>query len=211
MSEQLLAHPINPGDQWLTMEWEHAAMQYAPRTRTVRGQDASGRWMLATEGDIYVTLHATVEEIARIRDFDLRANAEREKSNRERQERAERDAAEKAAREHLDGFDVGMPPMRRAKALASLTSPVRFAGKITTRRDAIRERVQEGWVVAPHDRDGARFIGPDGRFYTQRDITKFAIDYAAYLSRCPASVAPTCRPSLHVSTQEGGNDETATT
>lgn len=190
MLEQLLAQPINPGDQWLTMEWEHATMQYAPRTRTVRGQDASGRWMLATEGDIYVTLHATVEEIARIREFDLRANAEREKSNRERQERAARDAAEKAAREELDGFDVGMPPMRRAKALAALTSPVRFAGKVTTRRDAIRERVQAGWVVTTHDRDVGRFVGPDGTFYTQRDITKFAIDYAAHLSRRPSGGPP---------------------
>lgn len=78
------------------------------------------------------------------------------------------------------GFTAGMSGVTRQRALQVLAAQQGFDGVLRTRKEAIREMIARGYRVVGTGKN-RRFTSPDGGFYTQADLTKTGMDFAAYL------------------------------
>jgi len=91
-----------------------------------------------------------------------------------------RNEAAEAAAASLDDFESTLTPTSRARAIEALNAKIRINGVFQTRKQYIRDRVAQGAVVSTNS-EGRVLQSPDGSYMRQRDITKFALDYAEYL------------------------------
>lgn len=128
-------------------------------------------------------LFNTVEEAKAEREFQSR----QAKSSAEFTARANKSAptadTERAEKEDIDGFADDKSPMARQKAKAALMTTVRSNGRYMTRRDLIREMVNEGAELADHKQFGRILRRPNGAFIEQAKLTKTGMDYAEHLIR----------------------------
>lgn len=110
------------------------------------------------------------------------------RSHQRSQELAEqvrrKEEEERARREDTKGFADQFSPPRRAKILNALNRQRSISRKFVTLREWVPQKVKEGWHVAPHPKFTRIFEDPSGtNFYTQKDITGTAMDYAEYLTK----------------------------
>jgi len=89
----------------------------------------------------------------------------------------EKEAEQKRQAEDLDEFDSSMTPMQRGRVISALSKQVNYGGRVLTKRDLIRDRVDAGYTV---DEDG-NLADPDGSFLGPNVLTKTGIDYARHL------------------------------
>jgi hypothetical protein len=102
--------------------------------------------------------------------------------------RTEKEAAAAAyvnQRASLDRFLAQFPQLAGAKANAALTKKVMWAGVYLPRHGNVEQRVAEGWHVETTPKGERRFYSPDGRFLTEKDTSKVALDYAEFLRASP--------------------------
>ena len=111
----------------------------------------------------------------------------RQKEEAEQRVRDEKESADRAAREDLDEFDSSMTPMQRGRVLSALSKQVNYGGRVLTKRDLIRDRVNAGYTV---DEDG-NLADPDGSFLGPNVLTKTGIDYARHLIERQNTPGPT--------------------
>jgi len=96
-------------------------------------------------------------------------------------------AAEKAAKkaaddDRFDGFGADASHALRGKMRAHLDQQVRANGEVTTRRDMVKKRVEDGWTVEDHPADGRRFVHPNGEtYFAEKQLSKTSLDYANHL------------------------------
>jgi hypothetical protein len=84
-------------------------------------------------------------------------------------------------RANLDRFITQFPRLAGAKANAALTKKVMWSGVYIPRHEHVEQRVAQGWHVETTPKGERRFYGPDGRFLTEKDTSKVALDYAEFL------------------------------
>lgn len=118
---------------------------------------------------------------------DVRFEMRRDTANltsraRTRGETEAREATERE-RTYLDGFEDTFTPRQRAKVVEAITRQVGVNNVFASRRDHIRRLVREGYRVAVVP-GGARVLRNPATesYYTEKDLTKAALDYAEYLS-----------------------------
>ncbi len=90
--------------------------------------------------------------------------------------RLAREAAIEAAIIDLDGYEGDLPPMKLGRVRATLTTMVLYSGRPISRRDLIRLKVSDGWIVTSHGLEA-----PDGVYLSEKALTKTGLDYAGYL------------------------------
>jgi uncharacterized protein (DUF4415 family) len=141
--------------------------------------EQGGRLFIETEGRRSHELLAPSELEAEIRRDEANAISRRGRETA----KAAAEAAETARaveRTDDDGFTAAMSSVARQRALTVLDAKQRFDGNLRRRKDVIREFVAQGRQVVGSGKN-RRLEAPDGRFYTEADITKTGMDYAAFL------------------------------
>ena len=114
--------------------------------------------------------------------FDTKQLEQRQKGRRAAEEREAKEAAEKAAREDTHGFAEQFGAMRRQKILDALLKQRSYKGQFMPVKELVEQLYREGYQVKPHSKFKLIAESPDGSsFWTQRDLTKTAIDYLRYL------------------------------
>lgn len=146
--------------------------------RRVIGVHESGKLIVETEGAKFHSLVAQDKIDAEIL-FDQRRLESKKNMKALVTEQAAKVASEKAEREDLDGFDVGMSPLKRARAIEVLQVQV-FHNQVEfiSRRDLVRKAVRHGAYAGVKDGKPA-IIYPDGAFLF---FPKIAVEYASYLT-----------------------------
>lgn len=137
------------------------------------------------------------EEIDKIVTFDEKSLAQRQSrvAHQEEEERILR--SQQAELEDIDGFADDKSPMAKQRIINALNKKVMRGGKLVSRKDIIREMVQDGAVVeaAKREKEGRRLVQPDGSYLGEDQITKTGIDYAEYLMRYNKSASVSGRKS----------------
>lgn len=113
--------------------------------------------------------------------FDTKQLEQRQKGKRAAEEREAKEAAEKAERENTYGFAEQFGAMRRQKVLDALLKPRSYKGQFMPVKELVEQLYRKGYQVKPHSKFKLIAESPDGSFWTQRDLTKTAMDYLRYL------------------------------
>ncbi len=101
------------------------------------------------------------------------------------QEAAIRDKNIREELNDLDGFER-TSTTSKARIVSILSKLVKSGGKVLSRRDLIRQKINEGFRVK-----GTRLSNKHGAFIDDKALTKTGIDYAAYLGqRLDSSMKP---------------------
>ena len=162
-----------PAITWQSVEGQRTVVQAFERN----GVPYYG---IATEGSRSMVL-LPASELELERTFDEKNYAQRQASKARSAAQAELEKSLKERHQDTRGFTDGMSDMQRGKVLDNLLRPISSDGVLFTRKGLVEQRVAAGWRVQP-SKTGRRFVGPDGSFLTERDLTKTALDYAAYLT-----------------------------
>lgn len=156
------------------------------RRRVVQVQDTprGRRLVIATEGS---TIHELLppEELAR--------EIHRDEANAASRRKAHAQTAQAVAAAQppapVVAFAATLSPTAGGKAIAVLQKQRTFNGRAMSCHTYVTNAVAEGARVA-HAPDGARrLMHPDGSFMAEKDLTKTAMDYAAFLTATPAKLA----------------------
>jgi hypothetical protein len=83
----------------------------------------------------------------------------------------------------LYGFTTSMPAVKARKIEETLDKQQGFSGHVMPRRVFVEQTVESGAVVTSSQKGDRRLVFPDGSFFTERDVTKIALDYADHLIR----------------------------
>ena len=81
----------------------------------------------------------------------------------------------------MDVYTGGMGAMRGAKARSALDRNVMSDGKLLSTRSLIEAKVKAGYSVSSGQK-GQRLMSADGRYLTEKQVTKTGIGYAKLLS-----------------------------
>lgn len=141
--------------------------------------EQSGRLVIKTEGQPFSELLAPSDLEAQVRRDEANAISRRGRETAKAAAGAA-ETARVAERTDDDGFTAGMSSVARQRALTVLDTKQGFTGIIRRRKDAIREMVAQGRRVVGSGKN-RRLEAPDGSYYTESDITKTGMDYAAFL------------------------------
>jgi hypothetical protein len=121
--------------------------------------------------------------IAQSRREEERRSRDAEWEKRKQAEQTKRDDAERLIHDSYHGFLDGMTPLKIGKVRAALETSIQMDGVLYTRKTLIEKLVAEGRKVEIHPSAGRVLIDrSQGRFHYQKDLTKIALDYAAFLS-----------------------------
>lgn len=150
-------------------EWRSV---YGPRSARVVGERAFIRTGDSPLEQV-LPLRELAQEIAR----DEKNFASREAIHTKKTSEV---ASEESDFELLTGFLKRFTPQRAGKIKASLLVKQRFNGKILSRKIFVEDAISDGAdVVASAGKRVLRW--PSSSYMTEADITKTAMDYAAYL------------------------------
>lgn len=72
-------------------------------------------------------------------------------------------------------------PRTRARAEAALMRQMRWDGRYAFRSDEIERRIAAGATIELSRQGTRRLVNPSGSFLDEEQITKTAMDYAAFL------------------------------
>ena len=87
-----------------------------------------------------------------------------------------------AERADIDGFADDLTPMRRGKIIEALAVQMTLnRGSVKSRRDHIRDLLAKGYKVVHDPRRGRILQTDQGDFWFEKELTKTALDYAAFL------------------------------
>jgi len=114
-------------------------------------------------------------------DFDTRSLGSHQRMKEKSASVAAKASAEKAAYEETYGFADQLSPRSRARAIAALNKVQGFGGEYTSRREAILGFVKQGAKIDHEGRFGRVLRMPSGSFWTEKDLTKTGMDFAAYM------------------------------
>lgn len=120
-------------------------------------------------------------EVPKEIEFDTKQLASRQKTQRSREEREAKEAADKAKRENTYGFAEQFGAMRKQKILDALLKQRSYDRQYMPVKELAERLYREGYEVKPHAKFKLIARSPDGTFWTQRDLTKTAMDYLRYL------------------------------
>ena len=81
----------------------------------------------------------------------------------------------------LAKFLATFEPMQRAKVEAALLRQQRWDGRPAFRHVEMERRVREGAKIELSRQGTRRLVNPSGSFLDEAQITKTAMDYAAFL------------------------------
>jgi len=89
-----------------------------------------------------------------------------------------------AEREDTEGFADQFSPLKRGRIIKTLNATMTLdRGPVKTRKQHVRDLVAKGFRPAVVPGVGEVLQGPDETYYRAKDLTKTAIDYAAWLTR----------------------------
>lgn len=157
------------GRKWVSPEGE----------RTVEAVRPDGKLMVTRPG---IKGHELVspDQLESTVRFDERAAESRKASQAKQAAIADTEAKEAAKRSDMDGFGSDKTPVWRKNAEEALNKNITSGGRLTTRKDLVRDRVESGAEIVS-GKEGRRLQLPDGRFLGEAQISKTAMDYAEHL------------------------------
>ncbi|MCB1401208.1 MAG: hypothetical protein KDJ82_15905, partial [Rhodobacteraceae bacterium] len=167
------------GESWAV--WPNGAAE--PTTKRVIStemRNGAPVFLVQTDGERTADI-LTAEQVAQERTRDTR-NLESRKARKDadrQKEVAEKKRKDEA--EDVDGFTDNMTPLQAGKVLGALTAKVNYNGRAVSRRDLIREKVNNGAVIEELDAEGEILMSPDETFLNRKAITKIGLDYAKHL------------------------------
>lgn len=144
--------------------------------RRVVGAHPSGKLLVATEGQPFQALIAQ-DKIEAEMSLDQRRLESHQRTKAAVTLEKAKAASAKLEHEDLDGFDLGMPPLERGKAIKVLQVQVYNRGEFISRRNLVRAAVRHGASVGKIQGKFALTYA-DGVYLI---LPKIAIDYASYL------------------------------
>jgi len=153
--------------------------------RVERVEDFPGlglRAFISTEGERHQEL-LSPDQIARQIQIDesRAAHARRAADARASEEVTSRAAVAREATSPFGRFLAALSPPGAAKARAALMRQVSIRQKMTTRREFVEQAVLKERATVGLRRDGRCLIFPDEGYFREADLTKIALDYAAFL------------------------------
>ena len=157
-----MTESLDEADEWDSVEGR----------KKVVGKHPSGKLMVKV-GDQRFPVLLDPKELEREKEFDAKRLASHQKMKATVDKEKQQAAAAQKARDDTDGFADKMPPMKKAKVIATLRHSVTHGGKLISRRDLIRMKVKSGSKVV-----GNRLENPDGTYIP---FGKIGLDYARYL------------------------------
>ncbi len=135
-------------------------LMFAVSTEGIRGQE------LFSEDDVA---------------FEIKRDTANIRHRVEAEERAAREAEEAAEALYVDGFELEFPERQRPRILEVLNKQVGVRGVFLSRKEHVKNLLEEGFEIRIDPRLGRILEGPRGGFFTEKDLTKTAFDYAEYL------------------------------
>lgn len=99
---------------------------------------------------------------------------------RQREQAAEQARGAEVEEALYRGFFDAMPPLKAGKARAALELEAGFNGRLMRRKHFILEAVAQG-ATCGETRYGKSLMMPGGGYFTARQITQSALDFAAHL------------------------------
>lgn len=90
------------------------------------------------------------------------------------------DARKQNEARDIDGFAAGETPMKRGRIVSTLKRSLILNGRLDSRQNHIKRLVSEGYTISGAY-DHRRLQGLNGRYFTKKDITATAMDYAEFL------------------------------
>ena len=131
----------------------------------------------------YLGIYTEAQVTAMVARREAERQARDEEWNRRKQE--EQAKVHKEARlvdESYHGFLRGMSPLKAGKVRAVLEKQLQSDGVILTRKELIEKLVKEGRKLEDHPVGGRILIDRrTNRLFLQKDLSKTAFDYAAFL------------------------------
>lgn len=186
---ELSQAPAEPSTSLVGTTWRSTRGE-----RRVVGRDSTGKYLVQTGDSTRFQELVDADEIPGIR--------ARDEDNVRRKESIEEEVED----DDTDGFAEQFTARERGRIRKTLFESQGFSGKISIRRDAIRRLVGEGWRVESTSKFGRVLQDPTGQsLYTERDITKTAVDYAAYLSQQRGRPVQPEGPPSESSSEAGGS------
>jgi hypothetical protein len=174
-------NPTNPGAR----EWQAFYAGQIVTRRVVGEQELRGRPVVliavvdATGKTGVIADIIPTDEL----EAEIAGDTKRLASNREAAQRQEQERKDKAEALHLQGFEDTLPSGKaRARAVDVLNQVVSVRREFDKRKHHIERLVKEGFRVQDHPRFKRVLSHPGGTFFTQKDLTKLALDYAEFLS-----------------------------
>jgi len=122
----------------------------------------------------------TLEEAEDEVEWQKKRNADNKRAKHLQAKQEQVAAIEKSERENIEGFADDKANFQRARIVKILNVKMTYKGKLTTRKQLVRDNVAAGWTVQ-ETKGKRRFVSPEDTFLIETDITKTAMDYAEYL------------------------------
>lgn len=169
-------HSGRPGEQGGSGAGINTKWNSVDGERTVIGVHESGKFIVETRGQALNQL-ISPKDLASEMSLDRRRLEGRQVMQEANNKIAEMEAAAKKEYENIDGFDAGMSALQRDRAIKVLQTNVSNKGRIITRRELVREAVNDGASV--REIAGKPSLEYKNGVYIH--MPKIATDYASYL------------------------------
>jgi hypothetical protein len=144
---------------------------------TPRGERA----VIRTEGRNYTEL-LDPAELDGLIDFEERQKEDRRCMQLRAKEHDERERIASLPAVSIAAYTAKMTKLQATRVRAALEKQQGFSGEFLKRYEFIERAVLDGWMVE-QGRTGRELTSSQGRYYTERDITKTAMDFAEFLIR----------------------------
>ena len=149
------------------------------------GVDGKTKWFVPSRSNPYsygfgTTIHDTLEDAksmvkSNIRDDEYAIQSEADKSRQ-----AVQSAIKKEQYEDTRGFADQFTGIKRDRIIKVLKTPMRLDDVIDTRFGHIIRLLKNGYTIQKK-RSGLAFVSPSGSYFTVRNLTKIAFDFAQYM------------------------------
>lgn len=166
-----MSDPSEVGRKWMSPQGERAVVD--------QGMRGSVEYVAITTADSTMAALLPLKEL----EGEIRRDESNVAFRAVTAKRKQEEVEQLADLESLDGFEETLTPAARARAVKALThKAIQHSGVFyKSSRDLIRALVAAGYEVAGKGSD-RRLVSPDGSFFIQKDITKFGMDYAEFLT-----------------------------
>ena len=191
------ASDVRIGRSWMSPRGERRIVQAG--THPVTGENILG---VSTAG-------STIAEMIRESEIDseIARDTKNYESRRAAQATASAEKQSKASHDSWQGFTDSMRPERRGRVVGALSKHVGVGGSFDERGRHVERLVASGYTVRDHPKFKRVLSSPDGTFYTEKDLTSTALDYAIFLTlKQNPALSETQREGLDLIAQGRGSE-----
>ena len=155
--------------------------------REFKTQEGAARWRVPniehpTEFGFGDTIHRSLEDAQNQVELNIAKKRDSERRASEKEKDSAKKANERQEALNTDGFADQFKGVKAESIRSTLNKEVSVRGVLAARKKHIKSLVAEGYRVSIANGQ-RRLSNPDGRFFTEKDLSKTGLDYAEHLSK----------------------------